>query len=95
MKTLSTKLILIVLLTTLLTVFFYVHETFPKPIRAATALLGTPTAISSGLSYYLKLGVPVYDSPLAVIMSNLIASIIIVVLGEGFLSGEKTGFDNK
>ena len=89
MKTLSTKLILIVLLTTLLTVFFYVHETFPKPIRAATALLGTPTAISSGLSYYLKLGVPVYDSPLAVIMSNLIASIIIVVLGEGFLKWRK------
>ena len=89
MKTLSTKLILIVLLTTLLTVFFYVHETFPKPIRAATALLGTPTAISSGLSYYLKLGVPVYDSPLAVIMSNLIASIIIVVLGERFLKWRK------
>ena len=84
MKTLSTKLILIVLLTTLLNVFFYVHETFPKPIRAATALLGTSTAIASSLSYYLKLGVPVYDSPLAVIMTNLIASIIIVVLGERF-----------
>ena len=89
MKTHSTNLVLIVLLTALLTVFFYVHETFPKPIRSATALLGTPTAISSGLSYYLKLGVPVYDSPLAVIMSNLIASIIIVVLGERFLKWRK------
>ena len=79
-KVLSIKLTIIVLLTTALTVFFYVHETFPKPIRAATALLGTPTAIASGLSYYLKLGIPVYDQPIAVIISNLIASIIIVIL---------------
>lgn len=48
------KLTIIVLLTTALTVFFYVHETFPKPIKAATALLETPMAIASGLSYYLN-----------------------------------------
>ncbi len=85
MKPLLTKLLLIVLLTTVLTVFFFVHETFPKPIRAATASLGTPTAIASGISHYLKLGIPIYESPLAVIISNLIASIIIVSLGEIFL----------
>ena len=42
------------LLTTFLTWFFYAHETLPKPIRAATAIIETPVAIASGLSYYLK-----------------------------------------
>ena len=84
-KGLFLKLTIILLLTGLLTAFYYVHETFPKPIRAATALLGTPTAIASGLSYYLKLGIPVYDTPIAVIFSNLIASIMIVILGNTFL----------
>lgn len=84
-KALTTKLIIIAFLTVALTVFFYVHETFPKPVRAMTALLGTPTAIASGLSYYLKLGIPVYDIPIAVVLSNLIASIIIVILGDTFL----------
>jgi hypothetical protein len=84
-KGLIIKLSITLLLTGLLTVFYYFHETFPKPIRAATALLGTPTAIASGLSYYLKLGIPVYETPLAVVFSNLIASIIIVTLGDTFL----------
>ena len=88
-KGLSIKLTIIVLLTTALTVFFYVHETFPKPIRAATALLGTPAAVTSGLSYYLKLGIPVYDTPVAVWVSNLIASILIVILGDTFLKRRK------
>lgn len=83
------KLTIILLLTGMLTAFFYVHETFPKPIRAATALLGTPTAIASGLSYYLKLGIPVYETPVAVVFSNLIASIIIVFLGDTFLKWRK------
>ncbi|MEO5788357.1 MAG: hypothetical protein ACOH2D_14820 [Gelidibacter sp.] len=84
-KGLSIKLTIILLLTGMLTAFFYVHETFPKPIRAATALLGTPTAIASGLSYYLNLGIPVYETPWAVVFSNLIASIIIVILSNTFL----------
>ncbi len=49
----------VILLTTFLTWFFYAHETLPKPIRAATALIETPVAIASGLSYYLKLGIDV------------------------------------
>lgn len=81
----STVMIIIILLTTILTGFFYWHETFPKPIRAMTALLGTPTAIASGLSYYLNMGIPVYDTPIAVIFSNLIASIIIIFIGAKFL----------
>ncbi len=80
------KSTIILLLTGLLTAFFYVHETFPKPIRAATALLGTPTAIASGLCYYLKVDIPVYDTPIAVVFSNLIASIMIVILGDTFLN---------
>ena len=84
-RELATKLTIIGSLTIALTVFFYVHESFPKPLRAATALLGTPAAIASGLSYYLNLGIPVYDSPIAVIISNLIASIFIVILGDKFL----------
>jgi uncharacterized membrane protein YqhA len=68
------------LLTTFLTWFFYAHETLPKPIRAATAIIETPVAIASGLSHYLKLGVDVYESPTAIIISNFIASIIVVIL---------------
>jgi len=68
-KALTTKLKVFVLLTIALTVFFYVHETFPKQIRAATALIETPTAIASGVSDYLKLGVPVYDTPTAVVFA--------------------------
>ena len=79
------NLSIIILLTALLTGFFYWHETFPKSIRAMTALLGTPTAIASGLSYYLNLGIPIYDRPIAVIFSNLIASTLIVLIGAKFL----------
>ncbi|MEP7231412.1 MAG: hypothetical protein ABI691_14220 [Ginsengibacter sp.] len=88
-KGLIIKLTIILLLTGLLTTFFYVHEIFPKPIRAVTALLGTPTGIASGLSYYLNLGIPVYETPWAVVFSNLIASIIIVILGNTFLKWRK------
>ncbi len=84
-KGLLIKLTITLLLTGLLTAFFYVHETFPKPIRAATALLGTITAIASGISYYLKLGISIYDTPIALVFSNLIASIIIAILGDTFL----------
>ena len=86
----------VVLLTAILTCFYYVHETFPKPLRAATALLGTPVAIASGLSYYLNLGLPVYETPWAVILSNLIFSILFVYLVDKIfyrnkLKGKKTG----
>ena len=80
------KISIIILLTALLTGFFYWHETLPKSIRAATALVETPVAIASGLSYYLKLGIPVYDIPIAVIISNLIASALIVLIGVKFLN---------
>ena len=70
----------IIVLTSFLTWFFYAHETLPKPLRAATALIETPVAITSGLSYYLKLGVEVYESPWAVIFSNLVFSVLVVIL---------------
>ena len=73
------------LLTGLLTGFYYLHESFPKPLRAFTALLATPTAVTSGLSYYLNLGIPVYDSPVAVVISNLIASFLIVFIIKKYL----------
>ena len=66
----------VVLLTTFLTWFFYAHEMLPKPIRAATALIETPVAIAAGLSYYLKIGTPVYETPWAIILSNLTFSIL-------------------
>lgn len=81
------KLILaVVLLTTILTWFFYAHETFPKPLRAATALLGTPVAISSGLSHYLHLGIPVYETPWAVLLSNLVFSVLLIFLADKFFN---------
>jgi len=58
-----------------LTLFYYVPESFPKPIRAAAALSATPNAIASGVSYYLNLSIPAYESPWAVILSNLLGSI--------------------
>jgi hypothetical protein len=75
----------IVLLTTFLTWFFYAHENLPKPIRAASALIETPVAIASGLSYYLKLGVPVYESPAAILISNFISSVFLVMIVDKFL----------
>ena len=70
----------IVLLTSFLTWFFYAHETLPKPIRVATALIETPVAIVSGLSHYLKLGVDVYETTWAVILANLIFSAALVLM---------------
>ncbi len=70
----------VVLLTTFLSWFFYAHETLPKPIRAATALIETPVAIASGLSHYLNLGVDVYETPWAVILTNLIFSLVVILL---------------
>jgi hypothetical protein len=70
----------IIFLTTFLTWFYYTHQTFPKPLRAVTALFATPVAITSGLSHYLNLGIPVYEMPWAVILSNLIFSILLVYL---------------
>ena len=39
-----------------------------------------PVAIASGLSYYLRLGIPVYETPWAVIITNLIFSVLLVLL---------------
>ena len=66
----------IILLTAFLTWFFYAHETLPKPIRAATAIIETPFAIASGLSYYLNLGVDVHETPWAIIITNLTSSVL-------------------
>jgi hypothetical protein len=79
----------IVLLTTFLTWFFYTHETLPKPIRAATAIIETPVAIASGLSYYLKLGIDVYETPWAVILTNFLFSVVMVFLVDKFFNSRK------
>ena len=79
----------VLLLTTFLSWFFYAHERLPKPIRAATAIIETPVAIASGLSYYLKLGIDVYETPLAVILTNLLFSFLIVLLVEKILLRRK------
>ncbi|MFZ1851810.1 MAG: hypothetical protein WAU15_06170 [Nitrosomonas sp.] len=76
----------VVLLTTFLTWFFYAHETLPKPIRAATAIIETPVAIASGFSYYCKLGIDVYETPWAVILTNFIFSVLLVYLTGKFLN---------
>lgn len=74
------NILFVVLLTTFLSWFFYSHETLQKPIRAATALIETPVAIASGISHYLKLGINVYDSFISVIVSNFIASVLLIFL---------------
>ena len=79
----------VVLLTTFLTWFFYAHETLPKPIRAATAIIETPVAIASGLSYYLKLGIDVYETPWAVILTNFLFSVVMVFLVDKFFNSRK------
>ena len=79
----------VLLLTTFLSWFFYAHERLPKPIRAATAIIETPVAIASGLSYYLKLEIDVYETPLAVILTNLLFSFLIVLLVEKILLRRK------
>jgi len=75
----------IVLLTAFLSWFFYAHETLPKPLRAATALIETPVAIASGLSHYLNLGIEVYESLASIIISNFIASVFIVIVVDKIL----------
>ena len=70
----------IVLLTAFLSWFFYAHETLPKPIRAATAIIESPVAIASGISHYLNLGVDVYETPWAIILTNLIFSVLLILL---------------
>jgi len=72
---------LVLLLTAFLTWFFYAHEKLPKPIRAATAFIETPVAMASGISYYLKPGIAVYESPIAIIISNFTASVVLVLVG--------------
>jgi len=79
----------IILLTAFLTWFFYAHETLPKPIRAATAIIETPVAIASGLSHYLNLGVDVYETPWAIILTNLIFSVLLVLLIDKFIIRRK------
>lgn len=76
----------VVLLTTFQTWFFYAHENLPKPLRAATAIIETPVAIASGLSHYLKLGIPVYETPWAVITTNLVFSALLVLLVDKFFN---------
>lgn len=75
----------VVFLTALLTWFFYVHEKLPKPIRAATALIEMPVAIASGISHYLNLGIQVYETPWAIIFTNLIFSFVFVLMIHGYL----------
>ncbi len=70
----------VVLITGALTYLYYVHESFPKPLRAITAILATPTVIASGISHYLHLGIPVYETPWAIFISNLTAALVIVYL---------------
>lgn len=82
-------IVTVVLLTTFLTWFFYAHETLPKPIRAATALIETPVAIASGLSHYLKLGIDVYETPWAVILTNFLFSVVMVFLVDKLIKRRK------
>ncbi len=78
--------LLVVLLTTFLTWFFYAHETLPKPIRAVSALIETPVAIASGLSHYLNLGVDVYETPWAIILTNTLFSVLLILLVGKFIA---------
>jgi ABC-type multidrug transport system permease subunit len=65
----------VISITVTLTGFYYVHESFPKPIRAVTAILAAPTAIASGISHYFHLGLSVYETPWAIVISNLFAAL--------------------
>jgi ABC-type amino acid transport system permease subunit len=70
----------VVLLTAFLTWFFYTHEKLPKPIRSVTALIETPVAIASGISHYLNLGIPVYETAWAIVLTNFVFSVLIVLV---------------
>lgn len=76
-------------ITALMTWFFYAHEAFPKPLRAITALFGTPVAVASGISHYLNLGIEVYEKLWAVILSNLIFSILFIYLADKLFNRKK------
>jgi tellurite resistance protein TehA-like permease len=76
----------ILLLAAFLTAFYYAHESFPKPLRAATAILAAPVAIASGISHYLNLGIPVYETPWAVILTNLLFSVFVIFAADKFIS---------
>jgi hypothetical protein len=80
----------IVLLTIFLTWFFYVHEKLPTAIRAITALVETPVAIASGLSHYLHLGIPVYETPWAIILVNFVFSVGVVLLARQIRNKQKS-----
>jgi hypothetical protein len=59
-------------------------------MRAITAIIETPVAIASGLSYFLKLGIEVYETLWAVILSNLIFSAFLILLADKFYKKTKT-----
>jgi hypothetical protein len=84
------KLAAIIGLTAFLTWFFYIHESLPKGLRAATALFETPVAIASGLSHYLNLGIPVYETPWAILLINLVFSVIVVLLVDKLIENRKS-----
>lgn len=80
---------IIALLATLFTLFYYTHETFPKPVRAITALAGTPVAVASGIAHYANLDIQVYNTPWAVILSNVIAAALFVLIAYQFYQWRK------
>jgi hypothetical protein len=66
-----------------LTGFYYVHEYFPKPIRAITAMLEAPVAIVSGFCHYVGIKADVYGSIIIVIIANFLFSLAFVfILGK-------------
>lgn len=79
----------IVLATIFLTWFFYAHEKLPKPIRAATALIETPVALASGVSHYLNLGIPVYETLWAIVGVNFISSFLLIFIANKLLNKRK------
>lgn len=78
-----------VVLTIVLSWFYYIHEKLSKPLRAATALIETPVAIASGISHYLKIGVNVYETPAAIILVNFIISVVLILLVSKLIAKRK------
>lgn len=74
----SSILGLTLLITILLTFFFYIHEDLPQPLRALTAFFGTPVALLSGAFYFLGIEIPVYETPVLVVFANAVAAILLV-----------------
>ena len=50
------------IIASLLTGFFWIHESLPAALRAPSSLLLTPIAICSGLCYYLNIPLDFYKS---------------------------------